>query len=354
MKAHPIWTTTTGLVAVIVLACFFWPDNLEPMALANNWPHAAELGPAGNVQLAAPGVTEPRSRTIQLTSEASGTLRAIHVQAGDPVKRGQVLAELENDVQRLSVEIARAAAERLQAELRRLEQGNRPEECAIARAGLDEAEANLHLAEFEAARMAEMNGRQAVSEREIASVQASLALAKAQRDAAAGRWQLSMQGAREEDLNCARAGLREAEAKLKTAEALLEKTFIRSPIDGMVIYRHCEPGEALPAGLTTPILSVGDCSATRVRVDVDEMDVGKVWVGQPVYATAPAFGERRLAGRVVHVEPTLGRKNFRTQRPTERLDTRVQEVVVELSDAQGIPMELQMIVWFLHEARAAR
>lgn len=347
MKAHPIWTTVSGVIALLVLIGFLWPDQREQTALADTWPQAPGARPAGHVLLVAPGVTEPRSRTVQLSSETAGILRAVHVQAGDPVKRGQILAELDHDVQLLSVEIARASLERLQAELRRLEQGNRPEEQAIARAGLDEAEVNLRLAEYEHQHVSAMDGQKAASQREVIAVESALALAKAQRDAAASRWSLSVQGAREEELACARAATREAEAKLKTAEAILEKMYIRSPIDGVVIYRHCEPGEAVVGGLATPVLSVGDCSATRIRVDVDEMDIGKVYMGQPVEATAAAFGERRFSGRVVHIEPTLGRKNFRTQRPIERLDTRVLEVVVELQDAQGLPMELQMVVWFL-------
>jgi len=348
MRAHPIWTTTTGLVIATVLSILLWPEDPDRTAYADAWRDGAPITAAANVQLVAPGVTEPRSRTIQLASELGGYLRAIHVQAGDRVRQGQVLAELDNDIQKLSVEMAEAVLERTRADLRRLEQGDREDERAVTRAGLDEAEANLRLAEFEANRIAEMNRQQAVSDREVAEVASTLALAKARREAAAGRWRLSCAGAREEDLAYARAAVREAEAKLKTTQAVLEKTFIRSPIDGMVISRHSEPGEALPTGLSTPVLSVGDCSATRVRVDVDEMDVNKVALGQQVYATAVAYGDRRFTGRVVHIEPTLGRKNFRTQRPTERQDTRVQEVVVELDEAPGLPMELQMVAWFLH------
>jgi len=66
---------------------------------------------------------------------------------------------------------------------------------------------------------------------------------------------------------------------------------------------------------------------------------------------APAFGSRRFSGRVVHIEPTLGRKNFRTGRPTEKIDTRIQEVVVALEDAELVPLELQMDVWFLDEPK---
>jgi HlyD family secretion protein len=81
-------------------------------------------------------------------------------------------------------------------------------------------------------------------------------------------------------------------------------------------------------------------------VDVDEMDIASVRVGQRVFATAPAFGNQRFYGRVTHIEPTLGRKNFRTNRPTERVDSKILEAVVALDSGETVPLELQMVVWF--------
>ena len=71
-------------------------------------------------------------------------------------------------------------------------------------------------------------------------------------------------------------------------------------------------------------------------------------------ATAPAYDQRRFTGCVVHIEPTLGRKNFRTFRPTERLDEKVQEVVVALDQGDDLPLELPMVVWFFDDAGSGR
>lgn len=352
MKAYVIWAMFSGLMVLLGFS-YVVPTSI-PKACAD---HTTTYFPYGSnermgVLFVAPGVTEPRSRAIQLTSAVAGQIRSINVQAGDAVRAKDVLAELDDDVQVTNVRGAEAKLDGARAELTRLELGDRPMERAILRAELEEAEAALKLAEFEAARMDNIKEQHAVTEQEVASTQFTVAQARARRDVAKNRWSISNEGARPDDLARASAAVRAAQAELSSAQALLEMTRIRSPIDGMVIYRYREPGEMVLGNATTPVLSVGDCSRLRVRVDVDESDIGKVWIGQEVDAGADAFGERRFPGRVVHIEPTLGAKNFRTNRPTERIDTRVQEVVVEVEAAQRIPMELQMMVWFFEGSDA--
>ncbi len=306
------------------------------------------------VLFSSPGVTEPGSRTVQILSEVSGTIRAIHVKAGDPVRKGQLLVELNNDIQRAGVNLTEATLERTRAELTRLRNWERPEERAIAKAQFDEAEASLCMAEFERRRVEAMTRQNAASEKEIANARNARALAQARRDAAKKRWELSEAGPRSEDLIRAQAAVREVEAQLAAARYTYEKTQVRSPIDGIVIYRYREPGETVVTDVPSPILTVGDRSRLHVRVDVDEADIAHIWLHQAVYATAPAYGERRFPGHAVHIEPTLGRKNFRTNRPSEKMDTKVLEVVVVLDQADEVPLELQMVVWFLKKPEFGR
>jgi multidrug resistance efflux pump len=324
-----------------------WVQSGQPLAVADD--PAPALSPEEDpaVLFSSPGVTEPKSRSLQIVSETVGTIRAIHVKAGDPVRKGQLLVELNNDLQKAGVELAEAALARTRADLERVRSWERPEERAIARAQYDEALASLHLAQFEWQRVEKMMNQNAASDKEVAAAKNALALAQARTDAAKKRWDLSEAGPRPEDLLKAEAMVRETEASLNAARATLAKTLLVSPIDGVVIYRYREPGETAMTDPPTPILSVGDRSELRVRVDVDEIDIGRLWLGQRVYVTAPAYGNKRFPGRVIHIEPTLGRKNFRTARPTERVDTKIQEAVVALDKADEVPVELQMIVWFL-------
>jgi multidrug resistance efflux pump len=347
-----IWTAAVGLLATMLgMGYRLWPDQEHAVrtieAARQSQMETDEL----EVVFVAPGVTEPRSKAIHIVSELPGRIRTVAVRAGDSIRRGQLLVELDNEIQQAGVELARARLERAVANLRRLENGDREQERAALRSQLAEADAKLELAVSEAKWIEEMLEMDSASEREAARVRSELALARARRNIVQQRWELSNVGARWEDIAEAQAAVKEAEAQLESAKELLERTAIRSPIDGKVIYRHKEPGETVYAETPTPILTVGDCSALHIRVDVDEADIGKVRVGQKTYATVTAFGDRRFFGEVIHVEPTLGRKNFRTMRPTEWQDTKVQEVVVLLDDDEELPVELQMAVWFLDRRR---
>jgi len=354
-KKRWVWAAT-GVTAVTCGGVCVWrADPPREVAYGGALEPAVMRAGGEPVVISAPGVTEPRSRSVQIVSELSGTLKAIHVRAGDRIERGQLLAELDHSLQQAQVELAVASLARAEAELARVKNGERREDIAVLQANVDEASSRRRFAEFEAGRVERMMKKEAVSERELAAARSSRDQALAQEQAAQKRLELATAGAREEDVRRAEAVVGEARAQLGSAKAVLEKTFIRSPIDGMVIYRHREPGEAVFTDTPTPIVSVGDRRVLHVRVDVDETDIERVWVGQRVFARASAFGERRFEGRVVHIEPTLGRKNFRTARPTEKIDTRIQEVVVALEDADDVPLELQMDVWFLSDpARPGR
>ena len=62
-----------------------------------------------------------------------------------------------------------------------------------------------------------------------------------------------------------------------------------------------------------------------------------------------AFGSKRFTGRVVHIEQVLGCKNVHTYRPTEKIDTKILEVVIALDDGSELPLDLQMTTWFLFD-----
>ncbi len=101
-------------------------------------------------------------------------------------------------------------------------------------------------------------------------------------------------------------------------------------------------GESVSTQFDAPIVTLADRSTVRVRVDVDEADVAHVRVGQRAYVTADAFGSRRFDGRVVRVGQMLGKKNVRTDEPTERVDTKILETLVELDDGKELPLGLRV------------
>jgi HlyD family secretion protein len=155
-----------------------------------------------------------------------------------------------------------------------------------------------------------------------------------------------MDPARPEDVSRARADVDMALSTVAEAESALAKTMIRSPIDGVVLRTHVRAGETVAPSPELPLVTVADMSTLRVRAEVDEADIGRVFVGQRAWVTAPAYGEQRVFGRVVSVAPIVGRKKLTRDEPTERIDTKVLEVLVELEPDQQLPIGLRVDTFF--------
>ncbi|MFA6986408.1 MAG: efflux RND transporter periplasmic adaptor subunit, partial [Arenimonas sp.] len=152
------------------------------------------------------------------------------------------------------------------------------------RAGLSEAQAVARNAELDYRRKADLLKRQL-----IARADADQALAA--RDQARAR------------IVSARAQVRQQQANVDSARLDLEKTVIRSPVDGVVLLRAVEPGQTVAASLQTPVLFkiAGDLRKMEIVLAIDEADIGQVREGQMAQFTVDAFAERKFSGRVKQV-----------------------------------------------------
>jgi len=294
--------------------------------------------------IAGPGRVEPYSEDIKIGSELSGRLKSVNVEEGDAIHRGQILAELENADYRAEVESARANVVAKEATLRKVINGARRQERDEAWSSVNEAKAVMENAQSEFHRRQQLFSAGVVSKEELDRYGREADVAKAKYEAAVQQHALVDDHAREEDQSFAQADLQLALAQLSEAEARYEKTFIRSPIDGSVLRKHHRSGESVSNSSTVPdpILTIGDRKTLRVRVDVDETDVSKVRQGQRAYVTADAFGKEKFWGHVVRVGQQLGPKNVRTDEPTEKVDTKILETLVELDPGSNLPDGLRV------------
>jgi HlyD family secretion protein len=302
--------------------------------------------------VAGPGRVEPASEDIKIGSELSGRLKSVNVEEGDPIHRGQVLAELENADYRAQVESSRANVIAKQAALRKVINGARRQERDEAWSSVNEAKAVMADADSELQRRQELYKAGVVSREELERYARESDVAKAKYDAAVQQHALVDDHAREEDQSLAEADVTLAQAQLEEAEARYEKTFIRSPIDGTVLRKHHRSGESVSNSSTVPdpVLTIGDRNTLRVRVDVDETDVSRVSAGQRAYVTADAFGSQKFWGHVVRVGQQLGPKNVRTDEPTEKVDTKILETLVELDPGSKLPDGLRVDAFIVPDA----
>jgi HlyD family secretion protein len=304
------------------------------------------------LMIAGPGRVEPSSEDIKIGSELSGRLKVVNVEEGDAIQRGQVLAELANADYRAQVESARASVTAKEAVLRKVINGARRQERDEAWSSVSEANAVMENAKSELRRRHELFSAGVVSREELERYAREADVAQAKYEAAVQQHALVDDRAREEDQSLAEADLKLAQAQLDEAQARYDKTFIRSPIDGSVLRKHHRSGESVSNSSTVPdpVLTIGDRKTLRVRVDVDETDVSKVSIGQRAYVTADAFGKRKFWGHVVRVGQQLGPKNVRTDEPTEKVDTKILETLVELDPGSHLPDGLRVDAFILPDA----
>jgi HlyD family secretion protein len=294
--------------------------------------------------IAGPGRVEPVSEDIKLGSELSGKLKSVNVEEGDIIRRGQILAVLENDDGKAQVLSAQAAVKTKEATLRKVMNGARTQERSEALSTVRAAEAVMENALSQKNRYQKLFEAGVVSREEAERYGREYNVAKAQYQETVEHHSLVDDHAREEDQAFAEAELQLAKASLQEAQARYEKTLIKSPIDGTVLRKHHRSGESVSNSSTAPdpILTIGDKEVLRVRMDVDETDVDRVHVGQKAYVTADAYGKQKFWGHVVRVGEQLGPKNVRTDEPAERVDVKILETLVELDKGVQLPVGLRV------------
>ncbi len=296
--------------------------------------------------LVAPGIVEAQGDRVELGFEVAGRIAALAVDEGDRVVAGQVLAHLDDRVAQARVARAEAAVAAAKARRDLARRGARPDEIKAAAAEADAATAQARergQARDRAEALLAANAN-AIPLAEVDTARGLADASAAQARAAAARAAVLRQGSRKEQIAEATAAVAGAAAELEETRALLAQHELRAPRDGVIIRRLHEVGEHVSIVPPTTVLVLADTSRLELRVEVDEVDVASIAIGQPTWATALAYGDRRFPGTIVRVVGELGRKTQRLDDPRARIDTRVLEVVVTLDSDVALPLGLRMDV----------
>ena len=293
----------------------------------------------------APGLVEPGSEEIALSNLLQGTIRHVLVKEGDRVAAGQVLAQLENDDLNASVAAATAELALRRSERAKLIAGARPEERRAAAASLRDADAVAAMAALTLQRRTTLAATHAASLEAVDQARTDLRSATARRDALSEQVELINAPPRQEDVAIADANIGLAEAKLRAAQAVLEKSNIRAPIDGTILRVLRRSGEQVSATFPNVILVMGNTSTLCIRTEIDETDIGRIKIGERAYATADAYGEQQFAGIITKVATRMGKKAVHTDDPSEKIDAKVLDVLVTFKPGIDLPIGLRMDVF---------
>lgn len=296
--------------------------------------------------LVAPGHVEPERDAVKLAFDSQGRITEILVDEGDTVKANQVIARLDDRLQRARVGAAQAALAQAKARHTFARRGPRNEDLAAARAEADAAAAAAAHRGAEQERSEQLGKVGAVADSIVDGDSAAARVAAAQATAANARYRSLAKGTRPEQIEEANAAIQLAQAELDAAVVALDRTVLRAPTDGVILRRYAEVGSLVTLQMPSPIVSLADLRELRIRAEIDEADVAAVAVGQTAYATANAYGDRKFPVRITHITHELGRKSVRDDDPRARVDTRVLEVTAAFDGAPGIalPLGLRMSV----------
>src|SRR5205814_8261408 len=139
------------------------------------------------------------------------------------------------------------------------------------------------------------------SQQSLEQAVSSMQIAEATNNANRAALELVNAPPRAEDVAVAQANAALAEGNLAEQRVLLQKTQLRSPINGVVLRRYLKTGETISIQPLIPILQVGDTRRLRVRAEIDETEIGKLALGQRAWADAPAYPARRFTGVVARI-----------------------------------------------------
>lgn len=296
------------------------------------------------------GVIEPAEPETRVAPREPGVIVSLPVREGVFVAAGDLLAELDSDLQRTAVAVAVADLAVAQADLDRARQGQRREEVDALRSELTQAEARAALSRGVLERLEPLLAVGAATTDEV-----DRSRRQAEADAAAvasidARVRGALRG-RPDDIAAAEARVVAAQARVADAEAALERRMVRAPVAGEVLEVLHRVGEYVQPGGPEPLLVMGDTRILRARIDVDERDIARLQAGAGAVVTADAWVGREFAARVVELGHRMGRKNVRTDEPTERLDTRILEVVLEVSAGEDL-VPGQRVMGYIEAAAA--
>lgn len=234
---------------------------------------------------------------VDVGATLTGRVAAVRVDAGEAVRRGDVLLTLETDELDAAVAQAVAAEQQAQARIAGITGPAR----RGATAGVAQAASVLTAAQAEARRTEELVATGFLGPARLDDTRRAVAVAQAQLEAA--RAQAEAVGDGGTDLTQARAQLATARAARRAAEARLAQAAVVAPADGRVLARQAEPGQIVQPGRA--LLTLALAGPTRLVAPVDERFLGQLAVGQGAMVVADAFEDRPFAARVSAIAPLV-------------------------------------------------
>jgi HlyD family secretion protein len=248
-----------------------------------------------------------------------GRIEEILADEGSSVKKGDVMARLENVETESAVAQAEAALNEAQERLKEISLGSRKQEIAQASAVVEQAKAELDRAEKELKRAVFLQSNGAIPTQKLEDAQKVRDVAWNLHKKATEAFSLAVEGPRKESIAAAHARVQQLEAALSIAQERLNDTTLVSPVEGIVLRKNMEPGETAGAG--SPVFTIGDLKNPWVRVYVKEDRLNSVKIGQKAAVMVDAYPGKVFEGTISYIasEAEFTPKNIQTKEERVKL-----------------------------------
>jgi RND family efflux transporter MFP subunit len=287
-----LWITVLIALIVIAVAGWAWSTRVDAVAVKTTAVKAESGGAAAGAVLNASGYVTARRRAT-VSSKVTGKVLEVFVEEGRAVRKGQVLARLDDSQVRASLNVGEAQLE-------------------TARRGAAEDEARLREAELTLGRREQLVKEQVISKSELDTARAEVESLRAR-------------------IAVANQQIRVAESIVSQRRTDLVDMEVRAPFDGVAISKDAQPGEMISpvsagGGFTrTGVATIVDMSSLEIEVDVNESYINRVRAGMPVEAVLDAYPDWRIPAHVIATIPSADRQKatVKVRIGFEQLDPRV-------------------------------
>lgn len=279
------------------------------------------------------GEFQPAGEPVAIATPLSGVISDVYVVAGSQMKKGEPLFKIDDRALQAELMTRHSALAAAEARLLKLQRGTRPEEITPATAKVEMAMVNVRRAEDQYRRSEKLRPGAAISDEEFLTRKFAVDQARAELKLAQAELARLEAGTWAPDLSIAEQEVKTAKSEVERVLMDLERTMVRAPVDGTVLHVNVRGGEYADAGRTdSPLIQIGPNGPLQVRVQLDEEDIGCFAADAKAEGFVRGRIRKQVPLRFVRVEPRVVPKVSLTGSATERVDTRVLFVVYQVAD----------------------
>lgn len=327
-----------GLIFLIVVGYLIFSNKKGAESKHEAMPKAA---PARYVAAEGKVVAMP-GLEVEVGSEIDGKIAEFFVDEGGHIKKGELIVRLENRDIQAKLKEAEAELTVTKSRLKEVASGAREEEIKKAKAVLEGAIADMEMAKKEFERYERLFKEGVVTKSGIDEKERAFKVATARVKEAEEEKRLLEKGPQQETLQFHEDTVKRAEVAIEYYKRVLEKTFITAPITGKVIRKYLQKGEMISKDVQPYLVAIADVERIRINAEVDETDIGRIKVGDPVEVTSYAYPGEIFKGVVQEISDYAGIRKVKPNNPAKNLDMKIVQVKIELKEK--VPFEIGMTV----------